>query len=853
MKPEGKNESMPASACWIIRRIFGDDSGARMGDFEEIYNEFVHKKGKTGAWWRIHFYLIKSVPHYLGDTVASWFAIVKQNLISAGRNLKQNKLTSLVNIIGLAIGIACFIVINLWIRDEKSFDRFHEKKDHLYLLTITHANGVIDYNVPYALAPLMADKFPEISRFTRIYEYSAIHSSFFKYDGEKNQKVMFNEDNVILVDKEFFSMFSFPFKYGNPETALERKNSLVITDKMALKYFGDANPIGKILNFNNRRDLEVTGVINVPSNSQLQMDFMIPLRSRLDQNWNWRDRSYVLLDEKTSVSGFMKKIENFMNDKAPFGKNLKFQVGIFPFTSVHLGFGRQIYVTIFSLIAILIVAIACINYTNLSIAHSLNRSREVGLKKVVGATRSQLIQQFLRESLLVFSVSFLISLLLVQIFLPVINNLTARQLTFPLQQNLPLIFYFFCLSIILGLATGLYPAIFLSRKKPVDILNTAFTRTAGRSTYQFISVVGQFAVSILLIISTAFVLKQLHFIRTRPLGISTDHIIKIPINPVLRRDFHNYKTILSQNMNIISVTAGQAVPFNEDYKTGGVRWDGMNPAATVNVRYSVSYADYHKTFGIEILAGRGFRDDISDANNYLINETAASYMNMENPVGQRLVFWKTEGIIIGVVKDYHHVPLHREIMPHIFTVNPKYANALKFVFVKIASGHVPETLNYIRKKTQMIAPEYPFSYAFLDREIDSMYHSEQKLAEILGYFTMLAILISCMGIYALIAFTIRKKVREIGIRKVLGSSVPGIVKLLSHTFFKWILLANLIAWPIGFLAMGRWLDNFAYRINLTLPVFVLATVLSLMVAAIPIVSQSVRAAFANPIDTIRYE
>jgi putative ABC transport system permease protein len=228
-------------------------------------------------------------------------------------------------------------------------------------------------------------------------------------------------------------------------------------------------------------------------------------------------------------------------------------------------------------------------------------------------------------------------------------------------------------------------------------------------------------------------------------------------------------------------------------------------------------------------------------------------MNMENPVGQRLVFWKTEGIIIGVVKDYHHVPLHREIMPHIFTVNPKYANSLKFVFVKIASGHVPETLNYIRKKTQMVAPEYPFSYAFLDREIDSMYHSEQKLAEILGYFTMLAILISCMGIYALIAFTIRKKVREIGIRKVLGSSVPGIVKLLSHTFFKWIMLANLIAWPIGFLAMGKWLDNFAYRINLTLPVFVLATVLSLMVAAIPIVSQSVRAAFANPIDTIRYE
>ena len=345
------------------------------------------------------------------------------------RNIKKYKGYSFINISGLAVGLACFILITLWIQDELGFDKFHKKKDNLYLLTITHQNGIVDRNVPYALAPLMADEYSEIAGFTRIYKYGSQVQSFFKYRPDNGPMVIFNESNIDLVDKHFFSMFSFPFIKGTAGNALKAQNSVVISEDIAEKYFGNDNPMGKILNLNNQRDLTVTGVIHIPSNSHLQPDFIIPLQQGLENDWNWRDPSYILLSQKTNLLKFKDKIAGFMNKKMPYNSRMSFQLGLLPITKVHLGFGGKTYVAIFFLIAVFILFIACTNYTNLATARSANRAREVGLRKVAGARKGQLIKQFLTESVLTTLVSFLFSLILVWVFLPLLNNLTNKQLS----------------------------------------------------------------------------------------------------------------------------------------------------------------------------------------------------------------------------------------------------------------------------------------------------------------------------------------------------------------------------------------------------------------------------------------
>jgi putative ABC transport system permease protein len=369
-----------------------------------------------------------------------------------------------------------------------------------------------------------------------------------------------------------------------------------------------------------------------------------------------------------------------------------------------------------------------------------------------------------------------------------------------------------------------------------------------------VTVVGQFAVSILLIACTAGVFQQMNYVQNRPLGLKTDSIIKVPINRMLLGRLSSYKDKLLQNSNILNVTAGQCVPYDEDYKTSGVEWDGKDPELSPNVRYTISYFDYVETFEMEIVQGRSFQSgSVADRNNFVINEEAAKYMGMENPIGQRLKFWQNEGTIIGVVKNYHHVSLHREIMPHIFSVNPRNFNSLRFIFIKIASENIPDTLKYIRGTTTTFTPDYPYEYAFLDQGIADLYQSEQRLGKIFSSFAFLAIFISCLGIFGLASFTAERRTKEIGIRKVLGASASNIVMLLSKDFSRWILLANIIAWPIGWYALHKWLQNFAYRSSLNPILFLLAGMLSLVIAALPIGYQAIKAAIADPIDSLRYE
>ncbi|MFC2169617.1 ABC transporter permease [Acidobacteriota bacterium] len=772
----------------------------------------------------------------------------------AFRNILRNKLSTTINIVGLAVGMSCFILISLWIQDELSFDKFHANKDELYLVTITHPNDVVDPNVPYALAPVLASEFPEIIDYSRIYEVGALMMCSFKYQRENGQQAMFYEYKVSLADSSFFSMFSFPFIHGSPDTALTNQNSLVISEETAKKYFGKLNPLGKKLTFNNQKDLMVTGVVRVPSNSVIQFDFLAPLEDKMLDDWNWRDPSFVLLDKSASLNDFRTKIEGSLNKNYPHPISGTFKVDILPVFKVHLYFGRMSYVYIFSVIAVFILFIACINYMNLVTACASSRAKEVGLRKVVGAKRAQLIHQFLVESLLMSVFSLFLAVFLAKMSLPVLNDLTTKQLVLFPTQNFYMYLFLLGLAILVGLVSGSYPALFLTSRRPVDTLKTAVYFRARRSLFRVVSVVGQFTISVLLIVCTTVVYKQLNYVQNRPLGFSTNYVIKIPFNASLSRDFASFKNELLHNPSIIHATTSQAVPYDEDYKTGGVDWDGKRASLVPNVRYSITDIDYIETFGMEIVEGRSFsRDFPSDKNNFIINEKAASYMGMEAPVGQRLKFWGREGRIIGVVKDFHHVSLHREIMPHVFTINPDLGNWVRFAFVKIHSANIPETVKYIKEISEKYSAGFPFEYNFLDEGLGALYQAEQKLGEIFSFFALLAIFISCLGIFGLLSFIAEQRTKEIGIRKVLGASFSGIVVLLSKEFSKWILLANIIAWPVAYYAMFRWLQSFAYRTDLSLTLFVFSGLLSLILAALPVGYQSFKAAVANPVDSLRYE
>jgi putative ABC transport system permease protein len=850
-----KNHVPPASASRLLKFFAnGKDYDCAIGDLVETYKYIAETQGSKKAHRWFWMEVVKSLPGFVKNRTYRRTAMIRNYFKIAFRNIVRNRLFAVINVFGLAVGMASFILITLWIRDELNYDTFHANKEDLFLMTIIHPDGIMDPNVPYALAPRLADEFPEIVHYTRIYELGNVRTCTFKYQPEEGPLIMFYEDNVNLVDSSFFSMFSFSFRYGSPETALQSPNSVVITDEIAAKYFGRVDPLGKVLTFNNREDLIISGVIDIPSNSHLQMDFVAFLPDKWEDNWNWADPSYVLLDKNISVPELKEKIAGSLSKYSPYPNADNFKVDLLPLTNVHLDFGRRTYVHIFSVIALFILLIACINYMNLATACSANRAREVGLRKVMGAKRGELIQQFLGESLLMSALALAVSLLLVRFGLPLINNLTSKQLTFSLLYSHSMYLFLFGLILAVGLASGIYPAFFLAANKPVNTLKTLTYMKSGRPAFRVVTVVGQFAISVLLIASTAIVFRQLNFIQKRPLGFKTDYVIKIPINRSLLGRFTSYKNKLLQNPKILSVTAGQDVPFNEDYKTSGVEWDGKNPELVPNVRYSISHFDYIETFEIEIVEGRSFnRDSSADYNNFVVNQEAAKYMGMKNPVGERLKFWGGEGIIIGVVKDYHHVSLHREIMPQVITANPRNFSALKYVFIKIASENIPETLEFIREASFIFAPDYPYEYSFLDQGVENLYLAERNLGKIFGTFAALAIFISCLGIFGLASFTAERRTKEIGIRKVLGASISNIVVLLSKEFSRWVLLANIIAWPIGWYVMHRWLQNFSYRTGMSPILFIFAGILLFIIAAIPVSYQALKAALANPADSLRYE
>jgi len=774
------------------------------------------------------------------------------------RKIKRQKGSSLLNIAGLTIGMACFILIVLWVQNELSFDKFHANKDRLFRIQNKLSSGNYANSLTYALPPALKEKYPEVEEVTRVWPW---HRSLVKY-----QDKSFDEENYYLTDTGFFKMFSFPFIHGNPETALPDKYSVVLTQKAAQRYFGKEDPLGKILYLAaHDADFKVTGVIaNIPSNSHLQFDMVSRVEwlgeDRLARWAEWVAPAYVLLHPDATADSFNTKIAGIYKEYIDPDYDVK--PVLQPLTKVHLYWygqsGSIVEIYIFSIIAVFILVMACINFMNLSTARSTQRAREVGLRKVVGATRSQVIKQFLGEALLFSCLSMVFALLCVWTLLPAFNNFTAKALTLFSGANVSIFLILSLTILVTGLIAGSYPALFMSSFQPVQTLKNRMTKNSGGSAFRRVLIVFQFTLSAGLIMCTLIVSKQLRYVQNKDLGLNREHVVTLNNNPDLGRQFDSFREELKSKSGVLNVTSaaqmpmqvGQSVPMN---------WEGNPNKEPILWAYTMADYDFFETFDMEILQGRSFSKEFptDEKGACIINETAAKMLGVENPIGTNIFFGHMaldpslrNLQVVGVVKNFHYRSLYNTIGPFLFRIYKPYHF---YVFIKLDAHQITEALQNIKTVFAKYAPDYPFRFEFVDEAFNRQYASDLELRRLFNLFSVLSIIVACLGLFGLASFTVEQKTKEIGIRKVLGARISDIVSLTAKEFLKWIAVANLIAWPVGYFLMIQWLNNFVYKASIGPEVFLLASGLTLFVVIITISYQTIKAATANPIDSLRYE
>ena len=787
-------------------------------------------------------------------------------------NLKKHRAYSIINILGLAIGIACCILITTYVSHELSFDKFNEKADRIYRLRVDFKVSGDHLNIPKTSPPMaeyLVRNYPEV--------LDAVRFRRFDRKPVRYREELYTEDRIFFADNSAFDIFTFSFIKGNPKKALETAYSAVITEDMAKKYFGEEDPMGKILNVDNESDFTVTGVLsNIPNNSHFIFDMLFSFETYVQNNkrdmQNWlslNNYTYLLLQEGYDYKQLEQKFPEMVNKHAgAILKYVKGELNVFlqPLTSIHLhsnlmqelsGNSNIIYVYIFSIIAVIILAIACINFMNLSTARSAGRAQEVGLRKVLGADRGNIIRQFLSESVFYSFLSLIVAITLVELVLPFFRSISGIELSINYIKNPWIIPGLMGLALFVGIIAGSYPAFFLSAFQPVRVLKGLFKTGASNTRFRSVLVIAQFSISIVLILGTIVVLNQLNYMKNRRLGFHKDQIIVIPISDdstleslsPLKEELKSYSGIL--NVAASSHVPGQTTYVNP-YIPEGFSLDQMQYMGELHIDH-----DFIPSMGIEMAAGRNFSAHLQTdmQQSAIINETAAQKFGWENPIGKTIQEISTsqklsEVVVIGVVKDFHIESLHKQIAPLFIRYTTHRYNSL---CVLLRTQNIPDTISFLREKMKQVDPLRPFEYAFLDDSFDAQYRAEERLSQIFSYFTVLAIFIACLGLFGLASFTAEQRTKEIGIRKVLGSSISGIVVLLSKEFTKWVLIANVIAWPIAYYSLNKWLEGFAYRTHITFLSFVISAIISLVIALLTVSYQALRAATANPVDSLRYE
>jgi ABC-type antimicrobial peptide transport system permease subunit len=772
------------------------------------------------------------------------------------RNLFKNKIYSFVNIVGLAIGMAACILILLWVTDEVNYNSFNKYLDEIYLIPQTqHYQTIGDFtvaNTPLGLAGVLKQEYPEITSIARYAPYMG--NALITY-GDKS----FSESST-FVDPSFLKMFSYKLVEGDVNTVLNDPHSILLTEELAKKYFGDEDPVGKILRIDNKVDVKVTGVIeNVPANSDLKFTFLCPINLLKDFGVDinaWGNNNlftYVILKNSANYKVFSAKIKDRL--RTQYGDPTAGKLFLFPMKDFHLhsitGSGGRIKdVMIFSIIALFILIIACINFMNLATARSSKRATEVGIKKVVGATRAQIARQFFGESILLTFISLAFALLLVEILLPFFNDISQKHLVL---SGLP----FFTIILIIGTTVltgtlaGLYPAFILSSFKPVKVLKGTSNSIQTKFSMRKVLVVLQFAISITLIIGTAVVYLQLNYMQDKDLGLDKNNVIYFPLDDALTNNLENVKTSLTGNPNILSASAASNLPFAVYTNGGGWKWKDMDPQRDELVSMLFGDNDLLKTFGIKLKEGRYYSKEFpaDDSLSLVINESFEKIMGVKSAVGQKIDRGDIHWTVIGVVKDFNFTRLNNKIGPLVIFPG----NNFHYLFIKVKNTDLPESIAFIKTVCKKIDPNYSFDYHFVDKAYEESFKSETRMGKIINSFAVLAIIISCLGLFGLASYIAELKTREIGIRKVLGASVTGIVYDLSKEFIKWVLISNLIAWPLAYYFMNNWLQDYAFRISFPFWILFAAAVLAIIIALITVSTQAFRAANSDPIKSLRYE
>ena len=790
--------------------------------------------------------------------------MLKNYLKTAFRNLRKNKTFSLINIMGLALGLACSLLIMLWVSDEYKVDAFHKNGSRLYsVFERQFRDGEVNafHGGPGIMADEMKKVLPEVQYATN-YAWNEL-TTF-----ESLNKIIKKSGNH--AGQDFFKIFTYPLLEGNAATALQTPLDIAISKKMAEEFFGSpAQAIGKTIRYDNKKDLKITAVFdNVPQHSTAQFDYILNWQSFLQRNnWatDWTNNgpaTYIVLREGTDAKAFEKKISRFLDNYNKEQTAHSFiRLGIQRYGDIYLhsnfdklgelSGGRIQYVRLFSLVAVFILLIACINFMNLTTARSVKRAKEIGIRKVVGAFRFALIRQFIGEALLIVSLAIIISLALAMSVLPLFNQLTEKQIHLPFSDP---IFWLIIIGLLLitGLISGSYPALYLSAFKPVRVLKGSLKFSSGALWFRKGLVVFQFMLSILLIIGTIVVSKQVNYIQTVNLGYDRENLIYIPLEGELTASYQLFKNQSMQMAGIKDISRITDVPTQIENGTGGVEWEGKDPNSDIQFTQSAVGYDFIKTMHLQLAQGRDFSKDFAtDSVGYIINESALKRIAYKDPIGKPLTFWQKKGTIIGVLKDFHFNSLHVPINPIVLRLGENIGWGA--AIVRTETSKTKEALVNLEKVCKNLNPKFPFTYKFSDEEYQKLYKSEQVVSHLARYFAFLAIFISCLGLLGLVIFTAEQRTREIGIRKVLGATVSNVVGLLSKDFLKLVFIANLISWPLGWWAMSKWLQNFEYRTAINWWVFVLAGFAAVLIALVTTSFQAIKAAIANPVKSLRSE
>ncbi|MBN1301893.1 MAG: ABC transporter permease [Melioribacteraceae bacterium] len=808
--------------------------------------------------------------------------MLKNHILVAIRNLKKHKVYSFINIVGLSVGIAVCILMLMFVWDEFSYDTFHTKSDRIFRVVLdvnVGGNELIAPQSPAVLGETLLTDYPEVEQTARIRRYGNPLLSY--------KDKVFSEDKFFRADSTIFDVFTFEFVSGNPKTALSKPNFVVLTERMAKKYFGSENPVGKMINADNYFDYMVTGVVKeFPSNSHFHFDFLLSLSSENDSRspvWVSNNfYTYVVLREGSSVDDLNNKMKtDLVKYIAPqleeitgigweqqLKQGLRYHYQLRPMKDIHLysNLNGEIepnssitYVYIFLIIAFGILIIACINFMNLATARASGRAKEVGIRKTLGSSFQQLIKQFIAESIITSTAAVLLAVFLVALLLPLFNELSGKQLTtdfFASPVVLPSLLFF---TVLIGIAAGGYPAFFLASFQPVAVLNGKVNRGAKGKTFRSLLVIFQFTLSIILIIGTFIVHSQLKYIQNKNLGYDKNQLLIVKKTDDIGSQINSFKTDLLRIPTVLSASNTNRIPGDS---FGGTAYRDMNsPDGETHILATI-YADYDfvDTYGMSLKEGRYYSKDraIDTTNSIVINEAAARILGLKNPLNEKIINLGTNKNdsrmfnVIGVIKDFNFESLHSPIRGlAIHLMKPQRYGSK--VTIRVAADNITGTVESIKKIWSDYAGNQAFEYTFFDEDFARLYKNEMRTGRLFTSFSVLAVIIACLGLFGMAAYTTEQRKKEIGIRKVLGANSLTILLLLSKEFSKWILISNFIAFPVSYLLMNKWLQNFEYKTEINLWIFIISGLIALIIAVLTVSSHSVKAALSNPVKSLKYE